>query len=399
MNRAFAQLGIPSSRVALRRNKKHRESLRVEVGADGKSFSAHDFDIIKAKKPRFLAFYQRAWVIHIADDVKRDFGWNCFRAPHVLVILWAEDFVELVGLMVKKLITDFCFNRQFPRFDLLHVPHNFEALANPERALVTIHDAMFFSYPEDFLGHQFARENYPELAKACKGIVTCSNASKSDIVYFMGIHPDKITVIPWGINHQLFSPGKEEEINLFCAENRIKRPYFLMVSCDIGRKNTLTLMKAYHLFAKSNPEHMLILVWNNPPKSYRDQFSREIESDCIRFEGGINDETLHLLYTGASASFFPSRYEGFGLPVLESMACGTPVITCRNSALPEVGGNAPLYIDPDDVRGMADIMEAFEKNTIDRKDLSKKCLVQAAEFTWEKTARAYLNFYKMHLKN
>jgi len=105
-----------------------------------------------------------------------------------------------------------------------------------------------------------------------------------------------------------------------------------------------------------------------------------------------------LLYTGLPLHF-SFRYEGFGLPVLESMACGTPVITCRNSALPEVGGNAPLYIDPDDVRGMADIMEAFEKNTIDRKDLSKKCLVQAAEFTWEKTARAYLNFYKMHLKN
>ncbi|MEN6453282.1 MAG: glycosyltransferase, partial [Prolixibacteraceae bacterium] len=150
----------------------------------------------------------------------------------------------------------------------------------------------------------------------------------------------------------------------------------------------------------SNPEHMLILVWNNPPKSYRDQFSREIESDCIRFEGGINDETLRLLYTGASASFFSSRYEGFGLPVLESMACGTPVITCLNSALPEVGSNAALYIDPDDVRGMADIMEAFEKKTIDRrKDLSKKCLVQAQEFTWEKTARAYLNFYKKHLEN
>ncbi len=300
---------------------------------------------------------------------------------------------------VKKVIMDFCFNRQFPRFDLLHVPHNFEALANPERALVTIHDAMFFSYPEDFLGHQFARENYPKLAKACKGIVTCSNASKSDIVYFMGIHPDKITVIPWGINHQLFSPGKEEEINLLCSKNRIDRPYFLMVSCDIGRKNTLTLMKAYHLFAKSDPEHMLILVWNNPPKSYKDQFSREIENDCIRFEGGINDETLHLLYAGASASFFPSRYEGFGLPVLESMACGTPVITCRNSALQEVGSNAALYIDPDDVRGMADIMKAFEKNTIDRKDLSEKSLVHAQEFTWEKTARAYINFYKKYLEN
>jgi len=282
--------------------------------------------------------------------------------------------------------------------DLLHVPHNHAVVADPGKTVVTIHDAMFFSYPEEFLGHAYAREHYPVLAQASRGIITCSLSSKEDIVTYMGIEPEKITVAPWGVNTEVFYPSDKNQVFRSLNGNGVvHRPYFLFVSCDVGRKNTHTVMKAFKNALQSGIGHDLILAWSNPPAAYLQEFSSEISAQRIRFVANINDALLRQYYTASTLSWFPSRYEGFGLPVLESMACGTPVVTCRNSSLVEVGGNAALYVDPDDIDAMTDLMLAFDIGWTGYDELVRRSLQHAATFTWERTARQYIEFYKKHL--
>jgi glycosyltransferase involved in cell wall biosynthesis len=284
------------------------------------------------------------------------------------------------------------------RHDLLHIPHNFNSVNNPEKVVVTIHDALYFSCQEDFLGHDYARIHYPKLAQQCKAIITCSQSSKSDIVHYMEVPPEKVTVVPWGVNSDVFFPvDKQEAQKTLKHLLGLQRPFFVSVSCDIGRKNTYMLMKAFRIALQKKIEHDFVLVWGNPPEQYLNEFANEIDSKRIRFVSDIDDMILRQLYSASTLSWFPSRYEGFGLPVIESMACGTPVVTCRNSSLIEVGGSAALYIDPDDLDGIADIMVEFDKGYQGFTELVERSLVHAAGFTWERTARAYIDFYLENL--
>lgn len=294
--------------------------------------------------------------------------------------------------------------KKLPLFDfiiphkLLHIPHNYAEVSDPEKTVVTIHDAMFFSYPEEFLGHEYAREHYPALAKSAKAIITCSNSSKEDIVTYIGIPQEKVTVAYWGINRDVFYPvDKIEAFVTLESKGLVKRQYFIFVSCDIGRKNTVSVMHAYRKALKANINHDLILVWGNPPQEYLKEFFSEINSGRIKILPHVDDTQLRLLYAAATLTWFPSKYEGFGLPVLESMACGTPVVTCSNSSLKEVGGDAALYVEPDDIDVMTDIMISFDKGWNSYDDLVESSLKHAGTFTWEKTAKKYVDFYLANL--
>ena len=278
--------------------------------------------------------------------------------------------------------------------DLLHVPHNYAEVHDLERTVVTIHDALYFTFPENFLGHEFAREHYPSLARACRAIMTCSESSKQDIVTYMDVPPEKVTVAHWGVNETVFYPSeKKDSFTILEDRNLARRPFYVSVSCDRGRKNTINVMRAYRLALQRNIEHDLTLVWGKPPEEYLKEFAPEINAGRIRMVSHVDDWILRLLYNAATVSWFPSKYEGFGLPVLESMACGTPVITCRNSSLAEAGGNAALYVDPDDVPGMVDLMIEFDRGRKGYEKLVGESLKHASHFTWDRTAKKYVEFY------
>lgn len=273
--------------------------------------------------------------------------------------------------------------------DLVHIPHNFDYVRRPDQTIVTLHDAMFFSYPEPMYNPDFARTNYTALARRCRGIITCSESSKRDIMQYMGIAEEKIAVCPWGYDKELFRP-----ITL----PNTGKPYFLMVSCDLGRKNTLSLIKAYERFVRlGSPEHELVLVWLKPPQDVVAYCNQPHLRKFIYILESIDDARLSRLYNEATATFYPSRYEGFGLPVLESLACGTPVVTCRNSSLPEVGGDAAFYVDADDVEGMTRYMEMFENGTLNKEALQAQCVAQAAKFSWQRCAEQTAQFYEQCL--
>lgn len=279
------------------------------------------------------------------------------------------------------------------RYDLQHITHNFEQVVDPSRCIVTVHDAMFFSYPEAFLGAEENRKKIPPFVRKAAHIITISENSKREIIEYMDVPAERITVIPWGVDHQLLYPH-------LSGNNRWTHdaPYFISVSCDIGRKNTITLLHAYCKFAKNNPTHHLILVWRNPSEDALKIAKSSDVKGLVHFAKNLSNEELADLYAGATASFFPSLYEGFGLPIVESMACGVPCVTARNSSLEEVGGDAALYVEPLDVDAICDVMEDFENEVYDLVQLRAASLAQASRFTWERCAKSTVEVYKQCLQ-
>lgn len=303
-----------------------------------------------------------------------------FKAKHLMMPHkpWVNRIVGMTHL--RELST---------HYDLLHIPHNFEWVRRPEDTIVTIHDAMFFARPDEVFDHEYAQHTYPTLARRCRAIITCSESSKHDIMKYMDISEEKIYVCPWGYRKDLFHPNKGKKTGY---------PYFLCVSCSTGRKNTMAVVKAYEKFVLQKPAHELVLVWPNTPQEVLDYCNQPHLRNHIYITTDVDDERLSVLYNEATALFFPSRYEGFGLPILESMACGTPVVTCRNSSLTEVGGNAALYVDPDDIDAICKYMEQFEQGELKKSDLKQRCVEQASQFSWERCAEQTVEVYKQCLE-
>lgn len=288
-----------------------------------------------------------------------------------------RNWNKVLGILpVRELVTG---------YDLIHIPHNFEYVFLPSRTILTIHDTLYFSHPEKSLSHDFSRRHIPSLAKKCRGIITCSESSKRDIMHYMDIPEEKISVTPWGVNRELFHP---EEI-------ATDYPYFLSVSCSTGRKNTPILIEAYQQFAKQDPSHHLVLVWGNAPAEIRTLCEK---TPTIHLLNNLSNEELAKLYQGATATFFLSRYEGFGLPILESFACATPVVTCNNSSLAEIGGEAAHYVHPDDINGCVREMEFFENNVGNLASLKEQSLQQSKAFAWDSCAKRTIKVYEKYIR-
>lgn len=301
---------------------------------------------------------------------------------------------------IDKLLARFPIREWLTGYDLMHIPHNFEYVHRPDKCVVTLHDALFMRIQENAFEHEKMKRLVPPFMHQCRHIITCSKASKRDIVENMEIAPEKISVIYWGVKHDIFYPQNDKTV----VRQRIKTkfelsaPYFLSVSCNAERKRTDVLVRSYLALSKRQQiQHDLVLVWGNPPQSLVDEIQQSGVSRRIHFLKNISDTDLALLYNGAKALFFPSSYEGFGLPILEAMACGTPVVTSNNSSLGEIASDAAVYLAEPVFDSLIDVMERFEKDMIDVVSLIKKGLNRASKFTWTKTACETLQVYSDYI--
>lgn len=307
-----------------------------------------------------------------------------FKSRHVFLRNTDSGRIWSRNLWLRELLS---------RYDLQHITHNYEIVRDPSRCIVTIHDVMFFSYPESFLGAEKNRRVVPPFARKARHIITISENSKREIMEYMDISEERITVIPWGVDRSLLYP--HEVVSNRWSGNA---PYFASVSCNRGRKNTISLLRAYDKFARHNPSHHLILVWREPTDEARKLAEQPHLKGRVHFASNLSNEELADIYAGATATFFPSLYEGFGLPIAESMACGVPCVTCRNSSLEEIGGDAAVYVEPMDIDAMAVEMERFENGSYDMRSLRNISLAQASKFTWENCAQKTIDVYKRCLE-
>lgn len=297
---------------------------------------------------------------------------------------------------IDKLLARFPVREWLTGYDLMHIPHNFEYVHRPDKCVVTLHDALFMKIQESAFEHEKMKQLVPPFMHQCRHIITCSEASKRDIIETMGIAPEKITVIYWGVKHDIFYPQDDKLAVKECIKTRfeLSAPYFLSVSCNAERKRTDVLVRSYLTLSKRRQlQHDLVLVWGNPPQTLMDEIQHSSVSQRIHFLKNISDDDLALLYNGAKALFFPSSYEGFGLPILEAMACGTPVVTSNNSSLGEIAADAAIYLSEPVYESLIDVMERLEEDVIDIDSLIKKGLQRVLQFTWGKTANETVQVY------
>jgi len=279
--------------------------------------------------------------------------------------------------------------------DLYHATDFYLPIKNPAKAIATIHDLIFMIQPENMVDHIRLKRRVPDFLKQCRRIIAVSDFSKKDIVNLFDIDPDRIHVVYNAVDHQLFYPVQDqtELRRRLTALLNFDRPYFLAVSCSTGRKNTPFLLKTYDAFSKNAPTHDLVLAWN-PPEEIKHAYDSNRYGNRIHFIGRQSDKDLADLYRGATALVFPSLYEGFGFPVVEAMSCGTPVICSQTSSMPEIGGDAAIYMDPYNENSLISVMEAFENQEIDIELLRKKCIAQSQKFSFERLAAETLSVYE-----
>lgn len=235
------------------------------------------------------------------------------------------------------------------------------------------------------------------MAQNAVGIMTCSEFSKAEIINKLNVSEDKVSVAYWGICRDKFYMEDSEAVHTRLQNIGIEFPYFVSISCSHPRKNIRTLLKAFRRFNESRPLHRLVLVWSNPPKDLLEEFSKEINEKRVIFLDYVSDKDLLTLYNGATCTMYPTRAEGFGFPILESFACGTPIMTCRNTCLEEVGRDVAIYVGEDDIDEMANVMNMFEQNQYDKTAFLKKAAALLNDFSWDNTADQYIEFYNKYL--
>ena len=211
--------------------------------------------------------------------------------------------------------------------------------------------------------------------------ITISDNTACDLVkFFPHISPESVTVALCGVKRS-FLPASLEEINSFRTKYGISKPYFILVGAGSGYKNTILFFKA---FAQLYSRHGFEIVCTGSGSLLETEF-RNYTSGSVVHMLQLSDEELRAAYSGAIALVYPSKYEGFGLPVLEAIACGCPVITCPNASIPEVAGEAALYVNDEDVDGLTDALCDVQKPHV-RNFLIAAGLEQAKKFSWSKMA-------------
>ncbi|GEA17233.1 glycosyltransferase family 4 protein [Moorella sp. E306M] len=283
------------------------------------------------------------------------------------------------------------------RTDLLFSPGNTGPILVSDQ-VVTVHDVGVFARPEGF-NPNFVRWYQfllPRLTQQVRRVVTISEFSKREIVKYLGISPDKITVIPNGVSER-FTPMEQRAILAFKEARRLPERFILGLASRAPNKNFGGLLKAWqYLCERTELKDLWLVVAGGVSRTLQiDPANAGMQNLPWVYDlGYVSDEDLPALYNAADVFVFPSFYEGFGLPPLEAMACGTPVVVSSTASLPEVVGDAGVYVNPYDVEDIAQGIYRVLTDQELRRQLREKGLARAKLFTWERSAKETLRVFE-----
>lgn len=277
------------------------------------------------------------------------------------------------------------------RYDLYHIPHNTDSYETLSKTIYTIHDLIVYRYPELWNLTEEHKSEIETIGRGCKAIVTCSESSKLDIVKFWGCKPSKVTVIPWGINRTTFFPNSEQIAEL----PNLQKDFFFSSACNHPRKQPRLMIDAFRQYQDEGGSHQMVLL--NPLQESLQGCESLIADGKLIVLRGVTDSLLVKLYSHAKATIVASLYEGFGLPVLESLACHTNVISAKNSSLIEAGGNVVDYIE--DMTKDALCAKLHIYDSLKKKETLNTEAIEShlGNFTWKKCAERYVDFWRENL--
>jgi glycosyltransferase involved in cell wall biosynthesis len=299
--------------------------------------------------------------------------------------------------------------RTFPRtcrqlgVDLAHIPYFASSLSPLLPTVVTIHDLIPMILPE-YRGSVLVRLYTSLVASAAARahmVLTDSEASKRDILSHLKLADTRVRVVYLAPGPHFQPVDDPDRLEAVRHKYDLPEDFVLWLSGFDVRKNAQSLLHAYTwVYEALGDYHPLVMAGVTPEEDTRffpdpRRIAAELGvSDAVRFPGWVDEADKPALYSAATVFVFPSRYEGFGLPILEAMACGTPVVTSNAASLPELVGAAAFQVDPDDPRRLGAAIIALCVQEDLHAEMREKGLAQAAQFTWEKTARETLAAYQ-----
>jgi glycosyltransferase involved in cell wall biosynthesis len=283
--------------------------------------------------------------------------------------------------------------------DLFHAPHYVVSPLTRVPYVVTIHDCIHLRFPQ-YLPNRFAstyaRTVMGMAARRARRVLTVSMASKQDILHYLGIPADKVEVIYNALDRRLASPPTDEDMATVRERFQLTSPFILYAGNIKPHKNVDRLIEAYSILRRRGITSPKLLIIGDEISKYpklRRLVHRFQLHPHVRFFGFVPEATLAALYRLASVFVFPSLYEGFGLPPLEAMAAGTPVVTSNVSSLPEVVGDAAVLIDPMDAGAIADAIARVLGDEALRAELVRRGLDRVTAFSWERSVARVREVY------
>jgi glycosyltransferase involved in cell wall biosynthesis len=299
--------------------------------------------------------------------------------------------------LAMRLVSHALFFRQVPRGrELYHVTNAALASAARDRRpwVVTVHDMIPFLNPRH-TSDRFIKRSMNDIRMA-DAVICISEELRKEVLAHTNVQPQKAFVVHNGVNHRLFHPRDKQE-----ARRALGLPAAATIVLHVGseemRKNVPILLKAFHRLVANEPNALLLRVGEATPESAALIRSLGL-GDRVRYLHGLTQtpgsDAVGLVYNASDVLAFPSAYEPFGLPPLEAMASGCPVVASNLSAIPEVVGDAGALVDPNNAYALADALSKVLSEKSYRDDLVAKGIVRAAEFSWERCARETLAVYQ-----
>lgn len=322
-----------------------------------------------------------------------------FETEHSKVVMLPfSSYKRFMPFAYSHMLVSAAMRRE--RLDILHGPANTTPLSYKKTTVVTVHDLAIYKHPEWFPdGQGFSvKVTVPKSVARAKKIIAVSKSTKEDLKEVFDIPGSAVRVVHEGVEPTV--DYSEKRIRGLLDEMRIGKPYVFFVGTVEPRKNLKALIKGFDAMMekrhKFSPRMSLVIAggkgWKYEPVFEAMKKARFAHN--IRYVGYVSAEQKHALMQGASCFAFPSLYEGFGLPVLEAMQAGTPVLTSNVSSLPEVAGDAAEYVSPEDVDSIAKGLD----RVLFGRGVSKKLVAngyeQVKKFSWRQTARKTLDVYE-----
>ncbi|HEY2595592.1 MAG TPA: glycosyltransferase family 1 protein [Chloroflexota bacterium] len=287
--------------------------------------------------------------------------------------------------------------------DVYHCPDFVLPPLRRARGILTVHDLAFLMRPDcaDSRLRAYLEEVVPRSVRRADFIIADSENTRNDLVVLLGVRPSSVAVVPGGVEERFTRVTNAELLSQARRKLGVgDAPFILAIGVIEPRKNLNRLMDAFAALKERGnvPDDLKLVLAGGKGWLYDDIFEHHASSpvrDDILLPGFVSDDLLPAIYSAAEVLAFPSLYEGFGLPILEAMACGTPVVASRASCLPEVAEGAALLIDPNNVDSL---MAALELVLLDgdlRERLISRGLQRAAEYTWTRAAEELLGVYRM----
>lgn len=276
--------------------------------------------------------------------------------------------------------------------DILHSPANIAPLFYRGKSIINIHDLCFVVNPQwySFAFRTLYNAVIPQLARRATKVITNSNNSKNDLLQYFKLPAEKVSLVYWAVDDVFSLPPAESSL-----ASKPDDDYILYVGSLEPRKNIDVLIKSYEKLRHDFPaiKTKLILIGGESPLFASVQFKAKEFRDDVIFKGFVTDQELGDYYRRARLVAYPSLYEGFGLPPLEAMASGAPVVTSSTSSIPEVVGRAALLVNPRDEDQLAKAMHQILTNDTLRQSMVKAGKAQVLKFNWYRVARGVLAVY------